>query len=517
MDDKTIKQNDEIEIDLQRLFRALANKAWLISIVAVVCAVVVLLGTVFFVTPKYQSTAMFYVNNNSVPSIAEDMLSSITSADINASRGLVKTYIVILNTRESLNDVIDYAGADLTYQQLRGMISAESVDATEVFRVVVTSDDPVEAERLANAIAYILPNRIKDIIDGTSAKVVESAVVASAPSSPSYTRNTLLGFVVGLLAAAVIVVALELMDVTIRTEEDIAQSCRHPVLAAVPDMNAHTKGGYYGYGEKKRKKKSGSKLAAAENQKDLVGGSISFAAAESYKLLRTKLQFSFADEANCRVIGVSSALIGEGKSLSAVNLAYTMSQLGKRVLLVDCDMRRPSVHEKLPINKNPGLSDFLSGQSSADNLIQLCGLKDDERAFHIIAAGRTPPNPMELLSSARMEKMLTRLRDSYDYIILDLPPVGEVSDALAVAKLTDGMLLVVRQNYCDRLALNAAVRQFEFIDSRILGVIINCTVENGAGYGGKLYSRYYKKYYNRYYKNHGYGSYAPVDRVSSDK
>ena len=230
---------------------------------------------------------------------------------------------------------------------------------------------------------------------------------------------------------------------------------------------------------------------------ELVGGNISFAAAEAYKLLRTKLQFSFADEGNCRVIGVSSALTGEGKSLSAVNLAYTPSLLGKRVLLIDCDMRRSSVSEKLPIKRFPGLSEFLSGQSHAEKLIQLCGIKDDERAFHAIASGRTPPNPIELLSSERMNKMLEHLRENYDYIILDLPPVGEVSDALAVAKFTDGMLVVVRQNYCDRVVLSSAVRQFEFVDAKILGVVFNSTVENG-GIGKKYYKRYYKKYDRSY-------------------
>lgn len=236
-------------------------------------------------------------------------------------------------------------------------------------------------------------------------------------------------------------------------------------------------------------------------QVELVGGNISFAAAEAYKLLRTKLLFSFADaEDDCRVIGVSSALTGEGKSLSAVNLAYSASQLGKRVLLVDCDMRRPSLAEKLPIHKTPGLSDFLSGQIQADNLLQMCGIKDDERAFHAISAGNTPPNPMELLSSRRMQKMMDLLRQRYDYIILDLPPVGEVGDALAVAKLTDGMLLVVRQNYCDRIALNSAIRQFEFVDAKILGVVFNCITEDGGRYGKPYYHRYYRKrdsYYQR--------------------
>lgn len=496
MNEKVMNNNEELEIDLQRLLNALLNKSLLIGIVAVACAVVTFLGTFFFITPKYQSAAMFYVNNNSL-SLGEASL-SISSADISASRGLVKSYIVILNTRETLNEVIDYAGVDVTYGQLKGMITAESVDATEIFRVVVTSPDPQEAEKIASAVAYILPKRISSIIEGTSAKIVDSAVVASKPSSPSYTKNTIAGFAIGVVLAAAWVVIRSLMDITIRGEEDITQNCKNPVLAAIPDMEVHSKGGsYYGYGKKSAYDKTTGK---AGKQVELVGGNISFAAAEAYKLLRTKLQFSFADEGNCRVIGVSSALTGEGKSLSSANLAYSVSQLGKRVLLVDCDMRRPSLAEKLPIRKTPGLSDFLSGQIQADKLLQLCGIKDDEQAFHAISAGSMPPNPMELLSSARMSKMLDLLRQRYDYIILDLPPVGEVGDALAVAKLTDGMLIVVRQNYCDRIALNSAIRQFEFVDAKILGIVFNCTTEDGSRYGKPYYRKYYKQYDKDYNK-----------------
>ena len=507
MNEKKTNQNEEIEIDLQRLFTALLGRAWLIGLVAVACAVLTFLGTLFFVTPLYKSTAKFYVNNSSISSIGDVALDSITTGDISASRGLVKTYIVILETRETLNDVIDYAGVDCTYSRLKEMISASSVDDTEVFQVVVTSPDPEEAEKLANAIAYILPNRIKDIIDGTSAKVVEAAVVPNSPSSPSYTRNALIGFLVGALLMAGLVVLRELMDVTVRSEEDIARSGDYPVLAAVPDMEVQPQGGYYyGYGStKKTNDKAGQKVT---RKTDLVGGNICFAAADAYKLLRTKLQFSFADEKNCRVIGVSSALTGEGKSLSAVNLAYSMSQLGKSVLLIDCDMRRPSMAEKLPVRKSPGLSDYLTGQIKGDELIQLCGIQNDEKAFHAIASGRTPPNPMELLSSVRMGAMLDKLREQYDYIILDLPPVGEVSDALVAARYTDGVLMVVRQNYCDRLALNAAIRQFLFVDAKILGVVLNCTREDGMGYGKKYY---YKRYYKRYSYDHRkkYSSYDP--------
>lgn len=506
MDERNMETNQEIEIDLQRLLGALLNKSWLIGIVAVACAIVTFLSTYFFVTPKYKASVMFYVNNSSVG----DLIGDLTSSDISASRAMVKTYIVILKTNETLTEVIDYADVDLTIGQVAGMISAESVDATEVFRVVVTSTDPNEAEAIANAIGLVLPDRIESIIESTSSKVVEAAVLPTAPSSPNYTTNTMIGFVLGLFVTAVIIAIWDISDIRIRSEEDVTRLTTHPLLVAVPDMESHSKGGYYGY----------RKVSAYDNTKEngerkhqLVGENLNFAASEAYKLLRTKLQFSFADEGKCRVIAVSSALTGEGKSLTAVNLAYSMSQLGKRVLLMDCDMRRPSISDKLPVKQSPGLSDYLSVQVAADKLIQPCGLESDSNAFHVIAAGRIPPNPMELLSSKRMEKTLHVLKESYDYIILDLPPVGEVGDALAIAKWTDGVLLLTRQHVCNRLALRSAIRQFEFVEAKILGIVLNCATEEVGSYN----KRYYKKYgYGYYRRSKSYG-YAKAATVSTEK
>ena len=498
MEENVSVKNEEIEIDFQRLFGAVWNKMWLVAVVAVICAVVTFLGTFYLITPTYQSTAMFYVNNNNI-SLGDTSL-SITSSDITASKNLVKSYIVILNTRETLIDVIDYAGVDLTYPQVRAMISAESVNSTEIFQVVVTGTDPEEATKIANAIEYILPKRIKNIIEGTSAKVVDSAIVPAAPSAPNYTQNTLLGFAVGLIFTVLVIVLKEVFDITIRSDEDIQRGCRYPVLVAVPDMAAPSKGGYY-YGYGKRGKTT---VGSVNEPPTVIGSGISFAASEAYKLLRTKLQFAFSDDSDSRVIGISSALTGEGKSLTSVNLACMLAQLDKKVVLIDCDMRRPSLAAKLSIEKNPGLSSYLSGQSHMDTLIQNCGLKEED-AFDVIVAGRNPPNPIELLSSERMSRLLVKLREKYDYILLDLPPVSEVSDALAVAKQTDGMLLVVRQHYCNRLILNDTTRQFEFVGAKILGIVHNCTSDNGKGYGYR--KGYYKRYYRRYYRKYE-GSYA---------
>lgn len=488
-----INKNEQVnEVNLKRLVDTVLRKAWLVILAAILGAVLSFGGTCFLVTPLYESTAMFYVNNNSI-SVGEASL-SISSADITASKSLVDTYIVILNTRETLTDVMDYAGVSHSYSDLLEMLEAEAVNDTEIFQVTVTSPDPAEAEKLANSIAYILPKRISSIVEGTSAKIVDSAVIPSEPSSPNLTVNTLVGFLLGFVVCAGIIVLQELFDITIREADDVTQLCKYPLLTSVPDMAAASKGGYdYRYDQEKGKKKSSSG-GHGNKQPVLIGGGMSFAATEAYKLLRTKLQFSFADERSCHVIGLSSALSGEGKSLTAVNLAYTLSQLDKKVILIDCDMRRPTLADKLNIARKPGLSSFLSGQADIDGLVQFCGIKDDEQAFHVIAAGPNPPNPVELLSSARMAKVLKGLRHAYDYVILDLPPIGEVTDALAVVKEVDGMLLVVRQNYCNRVVFSEAVRQFSFVDAKVLGLVLNCTQDQGAKYGKKYYKRYYKTY-----------------------
>jgi capsular exopolysaccharide synthesis family protein len=491
MDEKNLK-NDELEIDLSRLFGALIKRAWLIGVVAVLCAVLTLVGTVLFVAPKYESSTMFYVNNSSLS--LGDMDVSISTGDISASKSLVKTYIVILTARETLNDVIDYAGVDRTYSEVKRMIQAEAVDSTEVFRVTVTSEDPVEAEQIADAIAYILPKRISKIIQGTTATVVDSAILPLGASSPNYTKNTMLGFVIGLVAIAAVLVVLELLDNTVRQEDDITQVSNHPILATVPDMAASGKGSVYG----SKKNKAGEE---AKQNAPLIGGEISFSALESYKLLRTKLQFSFADEDGCRVIGITSALSGEGKSLTSINLAYSLSELGKRVILIDADMRRPTLAKKLPIQKEPGLSSCLTGQRDLNNLLQNCGIPGNEKAFRVIAAGQNPPNPVELLSSNRMDVVIETLRKHYDYIIIDLPPVTEVSDVLAVANKLDGILLVVRQNVCNRVALNATVRQLAFVKAKVLGIVFNSIHDEPRGYLKKYYSRYYSRSYGSYYGN----------------
>ena len=501
MDESKVLNKEEFEIDIKRVIEALIKHVWIVGIATILGAIITIGYTFWFVTPMYKSSAMFYVNNNDIS--VGNISTSITSSDLVASKNLVNSYIVILKTRNCLEDVIDYAELNMTYNQVAKMVSAEAVDETEIFRVTVTGPDAAEAETIANAIAYVLPKKISNIIDGTSAKVVEYAIMATQRSSPSYTKNSLLGMAIGFILSAGFIALREIFDLTIRNEEDITQLIKYPILAEVPDMNAPSKGGYYYSGGKKKKKygyyKPGSGKDGEKAKIELFGENISFAASEAYKLLRTKVQYSFADENDCRVICTTSSLAGEGKSLSSVNLACSLAQLNKKVVLIDCDLRRPSIALKIGVHKSPGLSENLTRHVHSEEVVQKF-TSGDSISFDVISAGKIPPNPMELLGSERMEKIINKFKGVYDYIILDLPPVEEVSDALVAAKLADGVLLVVRQDYCNRTSVENAVKQLEFVNAKILGIIFNATYDDG--FGGKYYG--YRKYYGNK-KYYGYG------------
>lgn len=227
-------------------------------------------------------------------------------------------------------------------------------------------------------------------------------------------------------------------------------------------------------------------------QRELIGDRLNFAASEAYKLLRTNLMFALPDEKKCRVVGLTSSVSGEGKSTTAINLAYSIAQTGKRVLIVEADMRLPTISEKLGLKRNQGLSNLLAGLSSGAEVMQPSGLHDN---LWVITAGDIPPNPSELLGSEQMRVTIEVLGKDFDFILVDLPPVNAVSDPLIVSKLVSGMILVVRQDYSSRRLLSDAVRQLEFANAKVLGFVMT-----GATTGTKKYG---KK--NHYGYGYGYG------------
>lgn len=241
------RDNEEVEIDLLALARALWRRAWAVILAMLIGGAAMFSYASFLITPLYQAKALMYVNNSSL-SVGNTKL-SISQAELSAAQSLVDTYIVILNSRTTLNDVIKEAEVPYTYEQLSSMISAQAVNSTEVFEVVVTDANPQEAEKIANAIADVLPNKIAAIVEGSSARIVDYAVVPSQKSSPNITKLTAMGLLAGFVLSAAVIIVLELMDETIHDEDYLAQNFDLPVLAAIPDMlNGGKDKGYYKYG-----------------------------------------------------------------------------------------------------------------------------------------------------------------------------------------------------------------------------------------------------------------------------
>ncbi len=204
---------------------------------------------------------------------------------------------------------------------------------------------------------------------------------------------------------------------------------------------------------------------------DLTAADIQFAVAESYKSIRTNLQFLLSSNPGCKVIAISSPQAGEGKSTNAINLAIAFSQLGKKVLLIDADLRRPSLYKKLRIANTDGLSAILAGFATVeDNIVTV------NKSFDTLPSGAIPPNPSELLSSASFQRLLASMRLIYDYIIIDTPPAGIVSDALSIANETDGLLLVVKEKSTTHADLQKVLDNISLAGVRILGAILNSSV-----------------------------------------
>ena len=228
----------------------------------------------------------------------------------------------------------------------------------------------------------------------------------------------------------------------------------------------------------------------------LLHKNLSFSATEAYKLLRTNVLFTLPDSGKCRIVGVTSSIRGEGKSTTSVNLSYALSMQGKRVLLVDADMRLPTVAKKLEIVGEPGLSDTIIKADGGDEYVQTM---DGFENWYILPAGNIPPNPTEMLSSPHMAALLKKLSESYDFIILDLPPVNVVSDALIASELLDGVIVVVRQNYSTRREVTKCIKQLELSGAKLLGFVMSAVKENRGYYkhGGSHYDGYGEYGYDR--------------------
>lgn len=244
---------------------------------------------------------------------------------------------------------------------------------------------------------------------------------------------------------------------------------------------------------------------------ELLSSKSPFSYSEAYKSLRTNIDF-VAATSNSKIIMLTSALSGEGKTSVSINLAISLAQSGKKVVLVDCDLRRPKVERYLKLKNSSkfGVSTVLNGTSDVDSVI---GLVEDLQLY-VVLSGPIPPNPSELLASERLPQMLQHLAERFDYVICDTAPISIVTDAAVLGKHCDGALLVIRHNFATYEQVQVALDRLRSVDIKIFGTVVNqynaledITYSWGTyKYYGRYYGRYYGKYYGKSYDNYEYYS-----------
>jgi capsular exopolysaccharide synthesis family protein len=230
-----------------------------------------------------------------------------------------------------------------------------------------------------------------------------------------------------------------------------------------------------------------------KERKHLLTDKSSFSTIEEYKALRTNIMFS-TTQTGCKIIGITSANASEGKSITCLNLAITFAQTKAKVLIIDCDLRKPKRARLLMIGSTPGISNVLVNLNTIEEVVKT--VQVDNASFHAMPSGDIPPNPSELLGSEKIKEVLEQLAEDYDYIFIDTPPMNVVADASVLSKLLTGIILVVRAGRTERDAVQVALEQLNFVGANVLGFVLN-------GVSSRLPRKYkgYKSYYRYYYRH----------------
>ncbi|WP_413452519.1 polysaccharide biosynthesis tyrosine autokinase [Georgenia phoenicis] len=418
---------------------------WLTVVAVTLVTLAATAAATLLMTPQYtSSTRMFFAvqGGESVSDLAQG--STFTEKQMASYAEVAKSPIV-------LDPVADSFGLDRDASTLARALSVTVAADTTILVISATDEDPVLARDLANAVADHLSATVGGLSperpDGTEtvrATMLSEAEVAESPSSPNTTRNLALGLVLGLLLGVGVALLRQVLDTKVRDESDISAVTEATPLATVPVDPAATDHPVFMHD-------------------DSMG-----ARAEAIRRLRTNLQFvDFGDRPSSIV--VTSSVPGEGKTTTAINLAASLADAGARVILVDADLRRPSVAKYMGFEGRVGLTTVLIGRANVEDVVQPW----QGTSLDILPSGQIPPNPSELLGSRAMTRLLGDLAGTYDVVIIDSPPLLPVTDAAILSKLVGGTLVVAGADRLHKPQLRTSLEALAKVDAHVLGIVLN--------------------------------------------
>lgn len=442
-------------MDIRDHLHALRKNWWIVALVltlAVVTAGVVTAQS----TRQYVTSLTFFVKTPA------DQLNLAAQGD-SFGQKRVNSYLQLVGTDRLLDPVLVETGLDLTRGELADRITASADTNTVLLQVQVTDSDPARGMTIAEAIGVVLVDVVGDLeSDGTAEQMVRLELVSGptpnpTPVSPRPALNYGLAVIGGLLAGVVLALVRDFLDTTLRNAAAVEKVTGSAVIGVIPFD------------------------AAARRSPLILDSHARSIRAEAFRQLRTNLEFVDVDSPLKKVV-VTSAVPDEGKSSTTANLAVIFAEAGRRVVLVEGDLRRPKVADYLGIEGSVGLTNVLAGQVELADVLQPWG----RGGLVVLPSGSIPPNPSELLGSKMMGELLDVLTEEFDLVLIDSPPLLPVTDAAVLAARTDGAIVVVRQGATRRNHVALAVGNLAQVDARVLGCVLTMAkVRNrrAEGYG----------------------------------
>lgn len=451
-------------IDVKKLFFYVLKRVWIVIICAGIGFAGMYCYTRYFVPDTYTAYATMYVLNMN-PNLVNYQYANMN--DLTSAVQLLDTYAVVVRSSKVLDVVAErlqskYPGINSSF--ISSTLYMGSVGETGVLRINCTTGNAQLSADICNAVVDVAPAEIIRVVNAGNIEVIDYAETPYGPDYRNPSRRGMLGALAGGMLAAAILVLLFLLNHKVAEAEELTEAYTPPVLSSVV---------------REKKKGKGPGTFVLDRNSPLL-------TSESYAKLRMNLLYTLVNKEN-KVIAVTSAISGEGKSTITANLAIACAISGKRVLLIDGDMRRASQQAIFDYDKDlPGLSEVLIGSCKWWDVV----LSDERENLNILPTGHLPPNPAELLALPETAELLAETQQQFDLVLIDLPPINIVSDPLMVSSHVAGCLMVVRQGYSDHREIRKALSSAELTGMDVLGFIF---------YGEKINqgSYYSKKYYSR--------------------
>lgn len=393
----------------------------------------------------------------------------VTVGDLETTKSLsITNDVVAISGNEAITDAVS---DKLGLSNLNGyQIKVTPENQSRVVHISVTSPDPVMSAKVSNALAEQLVTASVEVLDVEMVNVVEEAKAPLDPSGPNRKLYVLVGLLAGIALALVIMCVRDMMDSSVRDAEDASETFGQAVMSTLPAVSAAEGGS-----------KTGKKNAKGKSE---IPDSFEITALKNpCDTLLANIRFASLDRKVTSIV-VTSSVPDEGKSTTSANLALSMAKSGKRVLLIDADMRRKSLAGRLKVNTKQGLFGILAGECSVSDAI----VPTKWENLFFLDAESGVPNPSNMFSSERFAMLLDMLEDVFDYVVLDTPPLAAFIDAAVAGGVADGVLLVVREGSTSKKAVASALSQLEAAEAKVLGLVLTFSKKQDSAY-------YYSKYY----------------------